>query len=132
MEASRDGLMKLSGLFRKKKLDPQEDKDFIMSLVSGKQRRILRHAFLEYLNESNVPASEAVAYLRAISEPCSDEEESWDMFDAPKLAQAAVHLLDDNRGDEDVLQTGLEIWDNIYRENRASIQGLSSLLDNME
>lgn len=132
MEASRDGLMKLSGLFRKKKLDPQEDKDFIMSLVSGKQRRILRHAFLEYLNELNVPASEAVAYLRAISEPCSDEEESWDMFDAPKLAQAAVHLLDDNRGDEDVLQTGLEIWDNIYRENRASIQGLSSLLDNME
>lgn len=132
MEASRDGLMELSGLFRKKKLDPEEDKDFILSLAGGKHRRILRHTFLEYLNGSDVPAPEAVAYLRAISEPCSDEKESWDMFDAPKLARAAVHLLDDNRGDENVLQTGLEIWDNIYRENRASIQRLSSLLDNME
>lgn len=132
MEASEGELMALSGLFRKKKLNPEEDKDFIMSLVSGKHRRLLRHAFLEYLNESDIPAPEAAMYLRAISEQCSDGKETWDMFDAPKLAQAAVHLLDGNRGDEDILQTGLEIWDNIYRENRASIQDLSSLLDNME
>lgn len=131
VQAATENLMSLHSLFYDDRLDLQRDREFILYLMSTEQAIGLSHAFFEYLNASRLRGKECAAYLRAIS--CVEKSDSdWYFWDAPKFVDSVLRLLDDNQGDNEIIEMALDIWDQLYQRNFLKIQQLSAMLNNLE
>ena len=99
--------------------------------MSSNQGAGLSHAFLEYLNASLLRGKEYAVYLRAIASVQQDNSD-WYFLDAPKFVDSVLRLLDDNKGDDEIVKMALTIWDELYEKSFSNVQQLSEMLNNLE
>lgn len=130
-QTDAEHLSALHHLFFEKRIDLQQDKEFVLFLLASKQGGGLAHLFFRYLNDSQLRGREYAAYLRALSSVPKDSSE-WYYLDASGFANSALRLLDDDQGDSEVIKMALDIWDELYKNNLANIQELSTMLNNLE
>lgn len=131
VQSTAEKLTALYRLFDDKRIDLNHDKDFILFLMSSAQGAGLTHMFLEYINASTLRGREYAVYLRAIASVQQDNSD-WYFLDAPKFVDSVLRLLDDNKGDDEIIETALAIWDALYEKNFSNIQQLSEMLNNLE
>ena len=131
IQTATEKLMALHSLFYDNRLDLQRDREFILYLMSTEQAVELSHAFFEYLNASRLRGKEYATYLRAISS-LERTNSDWYFWDTPKFVDSVLRLLDDNKGDNEIIEMALDIWDQLYESNFFKIQQLSAMLNNLE
>ena len=130
-QADTENLVALHHLFFNKCIDLQQDKELILFLLASRQGAGLAHSFFRCLNDSLLRGKEYAVYLRALASLPKDSSE-WYYLDAPKFANSALRLLDDNQGDSEIIKMALDIWDELYKNELANIQELSTMLNNLE
>lgn len=131
VQSTAEKLTALYRLFYDKRIDLDHDKDFVLFLMSSAQGTGLTHMFLQYLNASSLRGREYAVYLRAIAS-VQQENSDWYLLDAPKFVDSVLRLLDDNKGDDEIIEIALAIWDALYEKNLSNIQQLSEMLNNLE
>lgn len=130
-QTDTEHLSALQDLFFEKQIDLQQDKEFVLFLLASKQGAGLARSFFRYLNDSQLRGREYATCLHVLSSVPKDSSE-WYYLDASKFANSALRLLEDNQGDSEVIQMALDILDELYKNNLAKIQELSTMLNNLE
>ena len=119
-------------LFFDNGIDIDRDKDFLIHLMSSKQKPYQLQSFLEFILQQDKDITNYANVMKSICENIvlrgDDLDREWII---EKLIKCIIKLFDNNRSDKEVQSLCLDMWDNLYQHCLKSIKPFAEIFDNM-